>query len=173
MKLFSIPVVVLTLVLLLNVSVYSQDHDVSQDKIFDAETHIGDIITVTRGGDDNYNSASTPSGYLEFSSSNHFYCYDGRLVIIETQTHQGEERKSYVIDVSLNNESMESFIPDDFADRINRFTDVKFTFSCEKEAIWVLAEGRPIIQQDYQPPNFVFSFFAVPKDRNLQKFVLE
>lgn len=151
-----------------------QKETVSQkSNVFNPDDYVGEIVTVVKRGNSDVNPESFREGYLEATHSEKYYCYENRVKIAQKTTHQGSERKTVELSVFLNNEDMRKYIPSEFQSHLQKFDDLEFSFSCEKEAVWVLAKGVSAVSENYEPRSFAFSFFAVPESRNLQKFSME
>ena len=154
-------------------SIANKNTPPQESKLFNPDDYVGEIVTVVKTGNNDVNSDPYREGYLEATRSERYYCYENRVKIVQTTAHQGSERKTLELNIFLNNEDMRKFIPSEFQSHLQKFHDLKFSFSCEKEAMWVLAKGVPTLSESYEPRSFAFSFFAVPESRNLQKFSLD
>lgn len=144
-----------------------------KSNVFNPDDYVGEIVTVIKRGSNDIYPETFREGYLKSTRSEEYYCYENRVKITQKTTHQGSERKTLELNVFLNNEDMRKYIPSEFQSHLQNFDDLEFSFSCEKEAVWVLAEGVPDMIENLASRHFAFSFFAVPEGRNLQKFSLK
>jgi len=152
--------------------------DFKNDKITDTydqyapENYIGETVTIIKGTNNNPNPEQS-RGYLETTLTNNYFCFKNKITISQIKSNIDKNSPITTLDIKLNNEDMSEYITPDMKHSVQKFQHLSYSFSCEKNAIWIKATGQDSSVSEYKEPQFAFSFFAVPDARNLQKISVE